>query len=486
MNVNEVLANRASELLGGERGPKRLVHPNDDVNLGQSSNDVFPTAMHIAAARALHDDVLPAVQRLAATLAAKQAAFDRIVKIGRTHLQDATPITLGQEFSGYVAQLELASGSIRDALPRLYQLAIGGTAVGTGLNTHPQFADRVCDRISRDTALPFVSAPNKFAALAGHEPLVFAHGALKTLAAALNKLANDVRLLASGPRSGLGELRIPENEPGSSIMPGKVNPTQAEALTMLCAQVMGNDVALGVGASSGQLELNVYKPLIAHAFLQSARLLADGSRSFDEHCARGIEADEARIRELVERSLMLVTALSPHIGYDRAAEIAKKAHRDGTTLREAALALDHQTLEQKIGTEDFQRALEHLQPIGLPREFVNRLKPWGVLLNLRGAAEKDGSPLEIQLLARARARRIPLLQIEEVEEQIFTFDEFPMESQVALLKHSLTHRDELVALAERTLDAYLTRDLAAIWELREKFMARHPEIAAHQAVMTKR
>jgi len=269
MNVNEVLANRASELLGGERGPERLVHPNDDVNLGQSSNDIFPTAMHIAAARALHDDVLPAVQRLAATLAAKQAAFDRIVKIGRTHLQDATPLTLGQEFSGYVAQLELASGSIRDALPRLYQLAIGGTAVGTGLNTHPQFADRVCERISRDTGLPFVSAPNKFAALAGHEPLVFAHGALKTLAAALNKLANDVRLLASGPRSGLGELRIPENEPGSSIMPGKVNPTQVEALTMLCAQVMGNDVALGIGASSGQLELNVYKPLIVYAFLQS-------------------------------------------------------------------------------------------------------------------------------------------------------------------------------------------------------------------------
>jgi len=349
MNVNEVLANRASELLGGERGPKRLVHPNDDVNLGQSSNDVFPTAMHIAAARALHDDVLPAAQRLAATLAAKQAAFDRIVKIGRTHLQDATPLTLGQEFSGYVAQLELASGSIRDALPRLYQLAIGGTAVGTGLNTHPQFADRVCERISRDTALPFVSAPNKFAALAGHEPLVFAHGALKTLAAALNKLANDVRLLASGPRSGFGELRVPENEPGSSIMPGKVNPTQAEALTMLCAQVMGNDVALGVGASSGQLELNVYKPLIVHAFLQSARLLADGSRSFDEHCARGIEANEARIRELVERSLMLVTALSPHIGYDRAAEIAKKAHRDGTTLREAALALGY------VKADDFDR-----------------------------------------------------------------------------------------------------------------------------------
>src|ERR1700716_206998 len=276
MNVNEVLANRAAELLSGERGPKRLVHPNDDVNLGQSSNDVFPTAMHIAAARALHDDVLPAVQRLSATLAAQRGAFDRLVKICRTHLQDATPLTLGQEFSGYVAQLELACEAIRDTLPRLYQLAIGGTAVGTGLNTHPQFADRACERGSRETGLPFVSAPNKFAALAGHEPLVFAHGALKTLAAALNKLANDVRLLASGPRSGLGELRIPENEPGSSIMPGKVNPTQVEALTMLCAQVMGNDVAINIGGASGHFELNVYKPLIIHAWLQSARLLADG------------------------------------------------------------------------------------------------------------------------------------------------------------------------------------------------------------------
>src|ERR1700694_225463 len=349
MNVNEVLANRASELLGGERGPKRLVHPNDDVNLGQSSNDVFPTAMHVAAARALHDDVLPAVARLAATLAAKRAEFEHIIKIGRTHLQDATPLTLGQEFSGYAAQLELAWEAIRDALPRLYQLAIGGTAVGTGLNTHPQFPDRVCERLSRETGLPFVSAPNKFAALAGHEPMVFAHGALRPLAAALTKIANDVRLLASGPRSGLGELRIPENEPGSSIMPGKVNPTQAEALSLLCAQVLGNDVALGIGASSGHLELNVYKPMIAHAFLQSARLLADGSRSFDEHCARAMEPDEARIRELVERSLMLVTALSPHIGYDRAAEIAKKAHREGSTLREAALSLGY------ASAEDFDR-----------------------------------------------------------------------------------------------------------------------------------
>src|SRR5881296_449465 len=346
MNVNEVLANRASELLGGERGPKRLVHPNDDVNLGQSSNDVFPTAMHIAAARALHDDVLPAAQRLAATLAAKQAAFDRIVKIGRTHLQDATPLTLGQEFSGYVAQLELASGSIRDALPRLYQLAIGGTAVGTGLNTHPQFADRVCERISRDTGLPFVSAPNKFAALAGHEPLVFAHAALKTLAAALNKLANDVRLLASGPRSGFGELRVPENEPGSSIMPGKVNPTQSEALTMVSAQVLANDVAINLGGAMGNFELNVFKPLIIHDFLQSVRLLADGCRSFNDNCAMGIEPDRERIGKLMRESLMLVTALNPHIGYDKAAKIAKTAHKEGTTLKEAALKLGFVTSEQ--------------------------------------------------------------------------------------------------------------------------------------------
>jgi fumarate hydratase class II len=341
MNVNEVLANRASELLGGERGQKRLVHPNDDVNLGQSSNDVFPTAMHVAAARALREDVLPASEALRSTLAKKREAFASIIKIGRTHLQDATPLTLGQEFSGYVAQLEQAQGALRAALPPLYELAIGGTAVGTGLNTHPEFAARVCRRLSRETGLAFAEAKNKFAALAGHEPLVFAHGALKTLAAALSKIANDIRLLSSGPRSGLGELRIPENEPGSSIMPGKVNPTQAEALTMLCAQVTGNDVAVAIGAASGHFELNVYKPMIIYAFLQSARLLADGCRSFEEHCARGLEPNEARIRELLERSLMLVTALAPHIGYDRAAEIAKKAHREGTTLREAALALGY-------------------------------------------------------------------------------------------------------------------------------------------------
>jgi fumarate hydratase class II len=349
MNVNEVLANRASELLGGERGQKRRVHPNDEVNLGQSSNDVFPTAMHIAAARAVHEELIPAVERLRATLESKRAAFDAIVKIGRTHLQDATPLTLGQEFSGYAAQLEQALAALRAALPALYELAIGGTAVGTGLNTHREFARRVCEQVAAETGLPFVEARNKFAALAGHEALVFAHGALKTLAAALAKIANDVRLAASGPRSGLGELRIPENEPGSSIMPGKVNPTQAEALTMLCAQVMGNDVALNIGGASGHFELNVYKPLIIHAFLQSLRLLADGSRSFDEHCARGIEANEARIGELLERSLMLVTALSPHIGYDKAAEIAKRAHREGSTLREAALGLGY------VSAEDFDR-----------------------------------------------------------------------------------------------------------------------------------
>ena len=349
MNVNEVIANRASELIGGERGSARLLHPNDDVNLGQSSNDVFPTAMHIAAARALQTDVLPALERLRAALAAKRDAFAAIVKIGRTHLQDATPLTLGQEFSGYVAQLEQAREALTAVLPGLYRLAIGGTAVGTGLNTHAQFGERVAAEVARMSGLPFEPAPNKFAALAGHEALVFAHGALKTLAAALMKIANDVRLLASGPRSGIGEISLPENEPGSSIMPGKVNPTQAEAMTMLCAQVFGNDVALNIGGASGHFELNVYKPLIIHAFLQSARLLADGMASFEEHCVRGIIANEARIRDQLERSLMLVTALAPHIGYDKAAEIAKKAHKEGTTLRESAAALGY------VKPEDFDR-----------------------------------------------------------------------------------------------------------------------------------
>ena len=346
MNVNEVLANRASELLGGERGQTRLVHPNDDVNLGQSSNDVFPTAMHIAAALAV-EDVLTAVEALKKTLEQKSAAFEHIVKIGRTHLQDATPLTLGQEFSGYVAQLEHAEEAISAAQAGLHELAIGGTAVGTGLNTHPEFATRVCANLELNR--PFVPAANKFAALAGHEALAFAHGALKTLAVALFKIANDIRLLASGPRSGLGELRLPENEPGSSIMPGKVNPTQAEALTMLCAQVLGNDVAINIGAASGHLELNVYKPMLINAFLQSARLLGDGCRSFEEHCARGIEPNEKAIADRVAGSLMLVTALAPHIGYDRAAEIAKKAHREGTTLKAAALALGY------VSAEDFER-----------------------------------------------------------------------------------------------------------------------------------
>ena len=341
MNVNEVLANRASEILGGERGPKRLLHPNDDVNLGQSSNDVFPTAMHVAAARALRSELIPALDRLSAALAAKRDAFATIVKIGRTHLQDATPLTLGQEFSGYVAQLEQSRQALEAVMPGLYRLAIGGTAVGTGLNTHAEFGARVTAEVARMAGLPFEPAPNKFAALAGHEALVFAHGALKTLAAALTKIANDIRLLASGPRSGIGEISLPENEPGSSIMPGKVNPTQAEAMTMLCAQVFGNDVALNIGGASGHFELNVYKPLIIHNFLQSARLLADGMASFEEHCVRGIEPNRDRIGEQLERSLMLVTALAPHIGYDRAAEIAKKAHKDGSTLRVAAVALGY-------------------------------------------------------------------------------------------------------------------------------------------------
>ena len=361
MNVNEVIANRASEILGGERGPKRLLHPNDEVNLGQSSNDVFPTAMHVAAARALHSEVIPGIDRLCASLAAKRDAFAAIVKIGRTHLQDATPLTLGQEFSGYVAQLEQSRKALEAVLPGLYRLALGGTAVGTGLNTHAEFSDRATAEIARMAGLPFEPAPNKFAALAGHEALVFAHGGLKTLAAALTKIANDVRLLASGPRSGIGEISLPENEPGSSIMPGKVNPTQAEAMTMLCAQVFGNDVALNIGGASGHFELNVYKPLIIHAFLQSARLLTDGMASFEEHCVRGIEPNRERIGELLARSLMLVTALAPHIGYDRAAEIAKKAHKEGTTLREAAGALGYVT------EDDFDRWVRPEDMVGRGR-----------------------------------------------------------------------------------------------------------------------
>ncbi|HLP97341.1 MAG TPA: class II fumarate hydratase [Sideroxyarcus sp.] len=346
MNMNEVLANRASELLGGERGTARKVHPNDEVNLGQSSNDVFPTAMHVAAATALMHRLLPPLRLLRATLQRKSAEFAGIVKIGRTHLQDATPLTLGQEFSGYAAQLQHAETAIVATLPPLHQLAIGGTAVGTGLNTHAHFGERVAAELARSSGQPFKSADNKFAALATNDALVAAHGALKTLAAALMKIANDVRWLASGPRSGLGEIGIPENEPGSSIMPGKVNPTQCEALTMLCCQVFGNDVAINFGGASGNFELNVYRPLIAHNFMQSVRLLGDGMASFEEHCVRGITANHARIEELLERSLMLVTALTPHIGYDRAAEIAKRAHHDGGTLKQAALALGYVTAEQ--------------------------------------------------------------------------------------------------------------------------------------------
>ena len=346
MNMNEVLANRASQLLGGPVGPQRLVHPNDDVNRGQSSNDVFPTAMNLAAALAVERSVRPAIEALRDTLAAKSRAFADVVKIGRTHLQDATPLTLGQEISGWVAQLGHGLAHLRDALPHLCELALGGTAVGTGLNAHPEFGARVARALADETGLPLVSAPNKFEALAAHDALVFLHGALKTLAASLTKIANDVRWLASGPRSGLGEITIPENEPGSSIMPGKVNPTQCEALTMACAQVMGNDAAVNFAGAAGNFELNVYKPLLAQAVLQSLRLLADAARSFDLHCARGIEANRARIDELLSRSLMLVTALNPHIGYDRAAAIAKRAHHEGTTLREAAIASGWVSAEQ--------------------------------------------------------------------------------------------------------------------------------------------
>jgi len=351
MNMNEVLANRASELLGGERGEARQLHPNDHVNMGQSSNDMFPTAMHVAAATAVAKDLLPALAQLRGTLAVKARDFAGIVKIGRTHLQDATPLTLGQEFSGYVAQLEFSEQAIKASLPGLLLLAAGGTAVGTGLNAHPEFANRIAAEISSRTGLQFKSAPNKFMALAGHDAMVAAHGAFKTLATALMKIANDVRWMASGPRSGLGEITIPENEPGSSIMPGKVNPTQCEALTMLCCQVFGNDVAITMGGAQGNFELNVYKPMIAHNFLQSARLLADGMRSFDEHCAAGIEPNRKRIGELMEQSLMLVTALAPHIGYDRAAQIAKTAQHNGLTLRQAALQsgfVDEQQFDQWI------------------------------------------------------------------------------------------------------------------------------------------
>ncbi|MDT3687995.1 MAG: class II fumarate hydratase [Pseudorhodoplanes sp.] len=337
MNVNEVISNRAIQMLGGEPGSKNPVHPNDHVNMSQSSNDSFPTAMHIAAAQEITQRLLPALEHLHAALVKKEKEFARIVKIGRTHTQDATPLTLGQEFSGYAAQVKSGIARVKMAMKDLYPLAQGGTAVGTGLNAKPQFAKMFAQRVADITKLPFVSAPNKFEALAAHDAYVFVHGALNALAAGLFKIANDIRLLGSGPRSGLGELILPENEPGSSIMPGKVNPTQAEALTMVCCQVFGNHTTVTMAASQGHFELNVYKPVLAYCMLQSIRLLADASRSFTDNCVVGIRADEKRIKELMERSLMLVTALAPKIGYDNAAKVAKLAHQRGTTLREEAI-----------------------------------------------------------------------------------------------------------------------------------------------------
>ncbi len=346
MNVNEVLGNRASELMGGERGEQRLVHPNDDVNKGQSSNDTFPTAMHVAAVTAIERKLKPAVKKLRDTLDGKARDFMGIVKIGRTHLQDATPLTLGQEFSGYVAQLDHALKHLDGALPHLAELALGGTAVGTGLNAHPQFAAKVAEELARLTGLPFVTAPNQFEALGSCDGVVHAHGAVKTLAAALMKIANDIRWLASGPRSGLGELTIPENEPGSSIMPGKVNPTQSESMTMVCCQVFGNDVAINVGGSMGNFELNVFRPMVIRNFLHSTHVLAHACENFDEFCAVGIEPNVERIGQLMRDSLMLVTALNPHIGYEKAAAIAKNAHKKGISLKESAVALGHVTAEQ--------------------------------------------------------------------------------------------------------------------------------------------
>jgi len=356
MNVNEVVAHLASRALGGGLGAERRVHPNDDVNLGQSSNDVFPTAMHVAVALQLRP-LLASLARLRGALQAKAEAWRDSIKIGRTHLQDATPVTLGQEFGGYDAQLSIAEAALRQALPAVRALAIGGTAVGTGLNTHPEFARRVAAALALRLGEPFVVTGNHFAAMAGHEALVGLHAALRMLAVALTKIANDIRLMGSGPRAGLGELHLPENEPGSSIMPGKVNPTQVEALTMVCAQVMGHDVAIGLAASQGHFELNVYKPLIAYDVLDSVQLLADAMASFAEHCVDGLVVDAARTQELLGRSLMLVTALSPHIGYDRAARIAKHAHREGLSLRDAALAVGGVSAEQFDAWVDARRML---------------------------------------------------------------------------------------------------------------------------------
>jgi fumarate hydratase class II len=339
MNLNEVIANRANELLGGKLGAKAPVHPNDHVNMSQSSNDSFPTAMHIAAATCINSDLIPALALLLRALRKKEKAFAHIVKMGRTHTQDATPLTLGQEFSGYAAQVESGIARLRVAVRDLYPLAQGGTAVGTGLNSKPRFARLFAKHVARITKLPFISARNKFEALASHDAYVFVHGAINSVATGLFKIANDIRLLASGPRSGLGELILPENEPGSSIMPGKVNPTQCEAVTMVCCQVFGNHTTITVAGSQGHFELNVYKPVLAYCMMHSIQLLADVTRSFTEHCVEGIRADEKRIRDLMERSLMLVTALAPRIGYDNAAKVAKSAHAHGTTLKEEAVKL---------------------------------------------------------------------------------------------------------------------------------------------------
>ena len=346
MNSNEVISNRAIELAGGEMGSKRPIHPNDDVNRGQSSNDTFPTAMHIAAVEQLEDVLLPAVSRLRDTLHTKAEQFQDVVKVGRTHLQDATPITLGQEISGWVAQLDGALADVRRTIPGLYELAIGGTAVGTGLNAHAQFGDLAAAKMAAETGHPFVSAANKFAALSAHDAMVTASASLRTLAGALMKIANDVRWLASGPRAGIGEILIPENEPGSSIMPGKVNPTQSEAMTMVAVQVFGNDAAVAFGGSQGNFQLNVFKPVMVHNLLESVQLIGDACDAFNDHCAVGIEPNTPRIEEHLRDSLMIVTALNPHIGYEKAAEIAKKAHKDGSSLREAALSLGHLSPEQ--------------------------------------------------------------------------------------------------------------------------------------------
>ncbi len=346
MNANEVIANRAIEIAGGEMGSKKPIHPNDDVNLSQSSNDTFPTAMHIAAASRVAEALIPEVKRLRDAIEAKAREFAGVVKIGRTHLMDATPLTVGQEMSGWANLLDRDVARLKEVLPGLYDLAIGGTAVGTGLNAHPEFADRAAKKISELSHLPFRSHPNKYAALSAHDEIVFASGALKTLAVSLMKIANDIRLLASGPRAGLGELTLPENEPGSSIMPGKVNPTQSEAMTMVAVQVMGNDAAIGFAGSQGNLELNVFKPVMIFNFLHSVRLLADACRSFTDHCVMGIELNYQRIEQNVKNSLMLVTALTPKIGYDKAAEIAHKAHHEHLSLREAALKLGHLTAEE--------------------------------------------------------------------------------------------------------------------------------------------